>query len=585
MPMSKKSTEQKFPKEAVFAILVVVFAAIVVVSIIALELNKDIPDLPSLWQNIALSIMCSIVASIIFVLLQKAFTRNEHKELTQQLDIIEMALRRQNELYDSGIISLHPKSNFDKEDSFWRDIINNTEDKLDLIGHSLSKWFRPEYQLLFCNKIKSMVESDKEVNIVLSATTVSLHLVNLASQEIFDHRKLSKPEKTILQFFELMKLVDKEKRKNLKIYVADPSKVTYLYIRTDHQSIISPYIFSPSNNQNTFLLELQTGTKYAKTFEDDFRDMIEELDPLDLSPEEGMSLEQVDCRETKNHYSGNGWNFEKTKKYLYRDAEIELEAGYFEHYLDSQFIKSVIELPVSYGCPSKCKFCASSALRDFRPLRADQMMTLFEELYYTNPQVHENEITLVALTGIGDIFFNPDNVIEFLQKLAAYKNLQITLSSCLWNTALLERVDQLSTQLTIRNIQFTFISDKPDVLNAVIPISTSGIPNIKEIIHFMKNSDKQYYRINYVLIKDVNDSTEDFHHLRDLLADIKGKVVVRISKLNETKATHRNSLYPAEPGRAEELSRILSEAEIKNYIFCSETNDNMNCGQLLTERD
>lgn len=67
MPMSKKSAEQKFQKEATFAIIVVVFAAIVVVSIIALELNKDTPDLPSLWQNIALSIMCSIVASIIFV--------------------------------------------------------------------------------------------------------------------------------------------------------------------------------------------------------------------------------------------------------------------------------------------------------------------------------------------------------------------------------------------------------------------------------------------------------------------------------------------------------------------------------------
>lgn len=201
-----------------------------------------------------------------------------------------------------------------------------------------------------------------------------------------------------------MQTVDSEKRKNIKIYVANPLKVTYLYIRTDHQSIISPYIFSPSNNQNTFLLELQTGTKYAKTFEDDFRDMIEELEPLNLSPEEGISLEKVDCFESENHYSGNGWNFEKTKKHLYCSAEIVLEAGYFEHYFNSTFVKSVIELPVSYGCPSKCKFCASSALRDFRPLRADQMMALFEELYYTNPQVQEGEITLVALTGIGDIF-------------------------------------------------------------------------------------------------------------------------------------------------------------------------------------
>lgn len=149
----------------------------------------------------------------------------------------------------------------------------------------------------------------------------------------------------------------------------------------------------------------------------------------------------------------------------------------------------------------------------------------------------------------------------------------------------MERVDHLSTQLTIRNVQFTFISDKPDVLSTIIPISQSSIFNVEEIINFIKNSDKKYYRINYVLIRNLNDSTENFHHLRDILFGIKEKVVVRISKLNETMATHRNSLYPAVPEKAEELSRILSDAEIRNYMFYSETNDNMNCGQLLTEKD
>lgn len=205
----------------------------------------------------------------------------------------------------------------------------------------------------------------------------------------------------------------------------------------------------------------------------------------------GAILEQVCCINTENQYSGHGWNFSKTKKYIYHDIQMELEAGYFEHYLDTTFVKSVIELPVSYGCPSKCRFCASSSIHNFFPLREEQMMTLFEELYNAHYHTHENKTTVVSLTGIGDIFFNPDNTFKFLQRLTSYENLQITLSSCLWNRTLLNRVSQLETQLTIRNIQFTYISDNLDALSCVMPVYASKAPTLKDIRDFVKNLGRQ----------------------------------------------------------------------------------------------
>lgn len=66
-----------------------------------------------------------------------------------------------------------------------------------------------------------------------------------------------------------------------------------------------------------------------------------------------------------NQYSGNGWNFEKTTKYIFEMDNIVLEAGYFEHYMDDEYVKSVVELPVSYGCPAHCGFCAASAIDRF----------------------------------------------------------------------------------------------------------------------------------------------------------------------------------------------------------------------------
>lgn len=304
-----------------------------------------------------------------------------------------------------------------------------------------------------------------------------------------------------------------------------------------------------------------------------------------MPPKEEQFLELVHCFETENQYSGHGWNFEKTKKYIYHDVQMELEAGYFEHYLDTMFVKSVIELPVSYGCPSKCRFCASSSIHNFCPLHAEQMMALFEELYNIHYHICANKTTVVSLTGIGDIFFNPDNTLEFLQRLTSYENLQVTLSSCLWNRTLLNRISQLETKLAIRNIQFTCISDNSDILSRVMPIYASEAPDFKDIRDFVKNSNRQYFRINYVLIKGLNDSKTEFYHLAEALAEIKDKVIIRISKLNETKATKKNGLFPATPASAEEFSELLSSVGIRDYIFYSMKNDNMNCGQLITEKD
>ena len=528
-----------------------------------------------------------MVASIFFILIQKVFTRDDNKELGKQLDIIETSLRRQNELYDSGILSIHPKAHFDKEDDFWRNIIDNTDNRLDLIGHSLSNWFKNEYRDIFCEKIIKMLEQEKEVRIILSANKFEPELVRQAFLKKISKNSLNKVEKTILYFYELAERIDENKKQFLKVYVTDLKEVTYLYIRTDYQCIISPYILSPTNNQNSFLLELQSGTKYAKTFEDDFNDMIERLESINLSLQKLeiiKNMEIVQYIKCDNRYAGSDWNREKTIKLVFQDDNRKYEVGYFEHYFNDRFIKSVIELPISYGCPSKCKFCASAAIDDFSQMNADQMQKLFEYIYF-NKFLYKKDYVLLTLTGTGDLFFNAENVREFLLRLSTYKNLYVTLSSCLWNLQLIKMFDQLSDKLRIRNIQLTYISSKENIIRNIIPIYQERKIDFDEIVNYIKSSNKKYYRINYILIEGLNDTIEDFNILKNILIEIKDKIIVRISRLNENKSTKRNNLHPTSIEIMKQFKELLSEAGIKSYIFYSEKNDNMNCGQLITEKE
>lgn len=284
-PAEEQEKRKKWPRDYWYVIVLCIFAALLIISAFALEGQKETPDCSSVWQNIILGAMSSLVASVIVIFIQKAFARDEREELTKRLKLIEEALGNQSVLYKSGIRSIHPKVYFDEKGQFWTNILNNTENKLDLVGHSIRTWFYPEFRDTFFKKVKTMLNEEKEVRIVLAPNSKPrLYRVFNADRGRFEWRGTaeSKAGQTIGALCELLQDIDDlQKRKYLKVYVADPTKVTYMYIRTDEQSIISPYIFSPTNSPQAFLLELESTSAYARAFERDFEDMIGGLTCLD----------------------------------------------------------------------------------------------------------------------------------------------------------------------------------------------------------------------------------------------------------------------------------------------------------------
>lgn len=285
----------------------------------------------------------------------------------------------------------------------------------------------------------------------------------------------------------------------------------------------------------------------------------------------------------ENNYSGSNWNFEKTTKYLIEINGMDIEAGYFEHYKDKTLVKTVLELPQSYGCPTKCRFCASAAIEQFTPLDAECLEELFLYLYDLN-NLSEKNYVLLTMTGIGDIYFNYENVESFLLKIKTFGNVYVTISSCLWNVEMLQKVDKLSQQIRIRNVQITYVTDEKEKLGKIVPFYQKHEYSFEKLLQYMMDSEAAYYRINYIMIKGVNDGMQDFYRFRDHIKGIAGKVVVRISKLNETGATRRNHLQSTDIATLRDFQSVLQETEIESYIFYAYKNDNMNCGQLITER-
>lgn len=302
-----------------------------------------------------------------------------------------------------------------------------------------------------------------------------------------------------------------------------------------------------------------------------------------------MKLIKVYCTEGK--YQTRSWVAEKTYKYIFEIDGDYVESGCFIHYADegmTRYTEHVIELSTSIGCPMKCAFCASSKIRNVRVLAAQEIFDMFYHIYQDKVQKFSEPIRLVvSFLGIGDLFYTIDHVlaaIEMICKIDA--NALFNFSSCFWTSEMLEKIAAFDLVNNIKTIQTTYVSAKPEIAKQLIPGLFRFAFDFKKIIANMVNKFPRHkIRINYLVIKNTNDSADDFYMFVDMLKGIETRIFVRISKLNTTAASSTNSLFAPDISRMTKLMNILENANIESYLFYSFQNDKMNCGQLITEGD
>lgn len=286
--MTKKQLRQR--KVLVGEAILLMF---VIVGVFLAEMRKTAPDLPSLIQNILLSIVCSIAASFIFALFlpdegnecqefREKLRRLEElsKEQDTKLDTIQERLAEESAFAADGIISIRKKAYYDRKNEFWNQMVNTTENHLDLIGHSISSWFKEEYRRAFEDCVLRMLEKGKKVRIILTGPEYDAQKIRNAACDDSGYLALTKPEKTYCNLFKLAEKCVGEECRGLLVYIFPPEKATYLYIRTDKKCYVSPYIVSEQYAKQSFLLEMDIDSEYARAFVNTFDDMIGNVLPI-----------------------------------------------------------------------------------------------------------------------------------------------------------------------------------------------------------------------------------------------------------------------------------------------------------------
>jgi len=175
------------------------------------------------------------------------------------------------------------------------------------------------------------------------------------------------------------------------------------------------------------------------------------------------------------------------------------------------------------GCAMGCAFCRTAKMGFERDLTQGEILgQLLEVQRVTN---HESRITNVVLMGMGEPLVNYDAVVNALkvmldERAFNFSKRRVTVST----SGLVSQADKFSRQLDVK-LAISLNATTDDVRNKLMPVNRRfPIALIMKFCREYSRRSRHRVTFEYVMIKGLNDSTEDMNRLVKLLTGIRAKV-------------------------------------------------------------
>lgn len=229
------------------------------------------------------------------------------------------------------------------------------------------------------------------------------------------------------------------------------------------------------------------------------------------------TLELVTCQKS----------FDGTQKFLFRLKDGNL----IETVLMNHDYGYSVCVTTEVGCNMGCMFCASGMKKKLRNLETSEIVLQV----LTVSKLANVRVSHVVVMGIGEPFDNYENVINFIKILNYPLGLEIgarhiTVSTC----GLVEKIKEYSLFDLQVNLAISLHASNNEIRNQIMPINKAyPIEELIEAIKYYIEKTNRRVTIEYILIKDLNDTRECANELADLLHGL--NVYVNLIPYNEVK--------------------------------------------------
>ncbi len=244
------------------------------------------------------------------------------------------------------------------------------------------------------------------------------------------------------------------------------------------------------------------------------------------------------------------------------------------------------------GCAIDCDFCATAKLGFSRHLSVAEIVSqvyLADRLLASLPaddptrRAGGERVTNIVFMGMGEPLHNIDNVLPALRILLhplgrALSRRRITVST----SGLVPAIDRLAQEGLPVNLAVSLNATTDAVRDRIMPINRKyPLASLLSALRRFPLEKRQRITVEYVLLRDVNDSLEDARRFPELLSGIPSKI--NLIPWNP---------HPQAPYQRPESARVAAfQKELMRLgytVFVRKTRgDDIDaaCGQLAADRD
>jgi 23S rRNA (adenine2503-C2)-methyltransferase len=225
------------------------------------------------------------------------------------------------------------------------------------------------------------------------------------------------------------------------------------------------------------------------------------------------------------------------------------------------------------GCSRRCQFCATGHLKFLRNLTAAEIVD--QVIQATRDG---GRISNVVYMGMGEPFDNYDAALRSARILNAPEGLgigarHITLSTCGITMGIRRLADE---DLSVRLAISLHATDDETRVGIMPGIKKEPVSELMRAVKYYQQKTRNRVTFEYIMIKDLNDSTAHARRLAKLLAPVKSNV-----NLIEYNPHPHSHFVPADRKAIRQFRDILTAAEIETVIrFRRGQAIKAACGQL-----
>ncbi|MBI5885715.1 MAG: 23S rRNA (adenine(2503)-C(2))-methyltransferase RlmN [Deltaproteobacteria bacterium] len=232
------------------------------------------------------------------------------------------------------------------------------------------------------------------------------------------------------------------------------------------------------------------------------------------------------------------------------------------------------------GCALGCRFCMTGAGGFMRNLTLGE---LTGQVFSAKAMLEPDErLTNVVLMGMGEPLANYDNVVKFTGILIDGQGFGLSHNKVTVSTAGLVPAMERFMEESNCSLAVSLNATTDEVRDRLMPINRKyPIDEVITALRAFKGAGKRHVTIEYVVLRDVNDSADDAHRLAQLLRGVPCKI--NLIPFNEFPGAAFKS---PDNQRVNAMSKLLQDHGYTVIVRASKGQEiQAACGQLRGWRD